>query len=308
MCGRLGVWLARYLGVAKFEFWTFVASGIVGFFLFHCQHTFEGAMRKKPENWSFFENGMNSCSYLQVPFFLKYGTVATLLDPCTLLFPLKMCGQLIMEASMYPAGAYDALGVASAVVQRGLSGCSRDTHNAPHNRHLHVPGCAYVCLCMVDQVLYWQHRVPPHPPPVAARPDVPSAGVPPQRWGPVQERAARDDRTGRRVADAHGVGPHRQQVCARVANAALPCQHVGNDGAGSLGSFSVCSAIFSIILDCDVSLCCTLGAAMSASRAPHRHASAVAGCGEYLSSSVCHRVERVGSAEGRFFDLRFEDA
>ena len=71
MCGRLGVWLARYLGVAKFEFWTFVASGIVGFFLFHCQHTFEGAMSKKPENWSFFENGMNSCSFLQIPWFFK---------------------------------------------------------------------------------------------------------------------------------------------------------------------------------------------------------------------------------------------
>lgn len=62
------------IGLLSFEFWTFVASGIFGFFLFHCQHTFEGAQRKESKDWSFFENGMNSCSFLQIPWFAKYFT------------------------------------------------------------------------------------------------------------------------------------------------------------------------------------------------------------------------------------------
>ena len=47
---------------------------MVGFFLFHCQHTFEGAARKDSKDWSFFENGMNSCSFLQIPWLLRYFT------------------------------------------------------------------------------------------------------------------------------------------------------------------------------------------------------------------------------------------
>jgi hypothetical protein len=57
-----------------FELGSFFLSAMVGFFLFHCQHTFQGAQRKESKDWSFFENGMNSCSYLQIPFFLKYFT------------------------------------------------------------------------------------------------------------------------------------------------------------------------------------------------------------------------------------------
>ncbi len=34
----------------------------------------QGAVRKDSKDWSFFANGMNSCSYLQIPWFLKYFT------------------------------------------------------------------------------------------------------------------------------------------------------------------------------------------------------------------------------------------
>jgi hypothetical protein len=57
-----------------FEVSSFFVSAMVGFFLFHCQHTFEGAQRKPSSEWSFFENGMHSCSFLQVPWFLQYFT------------------------------------------------------------------------------------------------------------------------------------------------------------------------------------------------------------------------------------------
>jgi hypothetical protein len=42
MCHRCMVTLAcRHIGLLSFEWWTFFSSGIFGFFLFHCQHTFE---------------------------------------------------------------------------------------------------------------------------------------------------------------------------------------------------------------------------------------------------------------------------
>jgi acyl-lipid omega-6 desaturase (Delta-12 desaturase) len=49
-------------------------SAGLGFYLFHLQHTFEGSHRWTPLEWSFFQNGMESSSFLQVPWFLKYFT------------------------------------------------------------------------------------------------------------------------------------------------------------------------------------------------------------------------------------------
>jgi len=65
------VWQYDVLGVEVLS-WMIAAGS--GFYLFHLQHTFEGSHRWTPEHWSFFQNGMSSSSFLQVPWFLKYFT------------------------------------------------------------------------------------------------------------------------------------------------------------------------------------------------------------------------------------------
>lgn len=62
------------MGILVPEALSFMIAAGLGFYLFHLQHTFEGAHRWTPLEWSFFQNGMSSSSFLQVPFFLKYFT------------------------------------------------------------------------------------------------------------------------------------------------------------------------------------------------------------------------------------------
>ena len=48
-------------------------SGVIGFILFHVQHTFDGVYREHAnEDWSYFKNGMLGCSYLQLPKILHF--------------------------------------------------------------------------------------------------------------------------------------------------------------------------------------------------------------------------------------------
>ncbi|MDR3739949.1 MAG: hypothetical protein P4L40_13130 [Terracidiphilus sp.] len=48
------------------EVMTWALGAGIGFYLFHLQHTFDGAKRWTPDHWSFFQNGMESSSFLQV--------------------------------------------------------------------------------------------------------------------------------------------------------------------------------------------------------------------------------------------------
>lgn len=55
-----------YVGVA---YWL---SGVVGFILFHSQHTFDGVYKEESAKWDYFENGIKGSSFLQLPKFLKF--------------------------------------------------------------------------------------------------------------------------------------------------------------------------------------------------------------------------------------------
>jgi len=57
-----------------FDIGTGFFAGLLGVFLFHVQHTFPGSKRRRPPRWSYYENGMRSSSFLQLPVFLKYFT------------------------------------------------------------------------------------------------------------------------------------------------------------------------------------------------------------------------------------------
>jgi omega-6 fatty acid desaturase (delta-12 desaturase) len=54
--GRLGYFLA-----------TFTVAAIVGFYLFHLQHTFPGVYKRRTAGWDFFENAMLGSSFLELP-------------------------------------------------------------------------------------------------------------------------------------------------------------------------------------------------------------------------------------------------
>ncbi len=47
-------------------------AALIGFLLFHIQHTFEDTFREYDEKWDFFEAGMKGSSFLQIPWYLKY--------------------------------------------------------------------------------------------------------------------------------------------------------------------------------------------------------------------------------------------
>jgi len=49
-------------------------SMIMGLFLFHTQHTFEGAQRYRSDEWSYYRNGIYGSSFFQVPEHLKWIT------------------------------------------------------------------------------------------------------------------------------------------------------------------------------------------------------------------------------------------
>lgn len=49
-------------------------AGAFGFLLFHAQHTFDGVYKEKEKEWDYFKNGVYGCSYILVPWYLKYFT------------------------------------------------------------------------------------------------------------------------------------------------------------------------------------------------------------------------------------------
>lgn len=49
-------------------------AGVLGFLLFHAQHTFSGVYKEKEKEWDYFKNGLYGCSFIQVPWYLKYFT------------------------------------------------------------------------------------------------------------------------------------------------------------------------------------------------------------------------------------------
>lgn len=68
-----------YKGLYQFLlfFVSYWLAGIIGFFIFHSQHTFEGVYKEKQERWEYFKNGIYGSSFLQVPWYLKYFTYGT---------------------------------------------------------------------------------------------------------------------------------------------------------------------------------------------------------------------------------------
>jgi omega-6 fatty acid desaturase (delta-12 desaturase) len=68
-------WLCGVWAVPWYLFVAGAGSAIMGVFLFHLQHTFEGVQRKRGSQWSYFENGMSGSTFLQVPWWLKWATV-----------------------------------------------------------------------------------------------------------------------------------------------------------------------------------------------------------------------------------------
>jgi omega-6 fatty acid desaturase (delta-12 desaturase) len=54
-------------GRLAYFFATFTIAAIVGFYLFHLQHTFPGVYKRRTASWDFFENAMLGSSYLVLP-------------------------------------------------------------------------------------------------------------------------------------------------------------------------------------------------------------------------------------------------
>ena len=50
-------------------------AGSFGVFLFHIQHTFEGAYKAKTADYSRFDNGMYGSSYIIIPLWLRWFTL-----------------------------------------------------------------------------------------------------------------------------------------------------------------------------------------------------------------------------------------
>ncbi|ARF08268.1 fatty acid desaturase [Catovirus CTV1] len=50
-------------------------ASIIGFFIFHSQHSFDGVYKEKQEKWDYFLNGIYGCSFLQVPWYLQFFTL-----------------------------------------------------------------------------------------------------------------------------------------------------------------------------------------------------------------------------------------
>lgn len=67
------MWDARLLAT---DMLTAAIGASMGVFLFHIQHTFEGAYKASDGNYSRYENGMYGSSYLIVPEFLKFFTAS----------------------------------------------------------------------------------------------------------------------------------------------------------------------------------------------------------------------------------------
>lgn len=53
---------------------SYILASSIGFVLFHIQHTFDGAYKESNEKWEFKKNAIHGCSFLQVPFLLKFFT------------------------------------------------------------------------------------------------------------------------------------------------------------------------------------------------------------------------------------------
>jgi len=49
-------------------------GNVIGVFLFHAQHTFDGVKRYRSEKWSYYRNGIYGSSFIQIPSFLKWVT------------------------------------------------------------------------------------------------------------------------------------------------------------------------------------------------------------------------------------------
>lgn len=63
-----------YLGVWRYDIATYCLGAIFGVFLFHAQHTFEGCIRKRTENWSYFDAQYFGSSYLRLPWYCSWAT------------------------------------------------------------------------------------------------------------------------------------------------------------------------------------------------------------------------------------------
>ena len=76
---QLVVWYLHYLYLDSSQYLYIVLSiwlaTVIGVILFHVQHTFDGVYRADPGvGWSYFKNGLEGSSFLQVPGILKYFT------------------------------------------------------------------------------------------------------------------------------------------------------------------------------------------------------------------------------------------
>lgn len=59
------------LGYLLISYWI---AALLGFILFHAQHTFDGVYKEKEKNWDYFKNGIYGSSFIQIPWYLKYFT------------------------------------------------------------------------------------------------------------------------------------------------------------------------------------------------------------------------------------------
>lgn len=72
---QITLWITLYyFGLFARIFMVIGMSSMLGVFLFHLQHTFEGAKREWGRDY--FDNGLHGSTYLHVPFFLQWATNA----------------------------------------------------------------------------------------------------------------------------------------------------------------------------------------------------------------------------------------
>lgn len=56
---------------------SYILSSIIGFKLFHAQHTFDGVYKKSSDDWNHIDNGLYGASYLIIPKWLNFLTFFT---------------------------------------------------------------------------------------------------------------------------------------------------------------------------------------------------------------------------------------